>query len=402
MGCCKLTYHEDLPGMFPFHRKNASSEPLAQQNSRVKRNHLGNVLSIISDKVIPHAYGSTVDYYLADNLTRKERFGIRQSSDYSPFGVQLSGRNFVKSGAKEGRFGYQGSEEDDELKGEGNSVNYTFRMHDPRLGRFFAIDPLAKDFPWNSPYAFSENRVMDAVELEGLECWLISSSPVFMSQRPVVSPLTEAMVKTSVETAQKTPVTRTPNFEAIARGVMKESEILNRLGIPKNTEKISSTEGNSIQEGITQGENGGLTTLEVKFVRYQALTRQLRIQRDWAFRNGENPILWINKESSTLSKNLLNSGFEINYYGIGGVSLLPNLTNSISSQTPKPVLKEWTVDDKIEMRTKILNTHRETLAKMRKSPKDYSIDQFKHMYAIIKQDYSRLKILYQQKNEQSK
>ena len=42
-------------------------------------------------------------------------------------------------------------------------------MHDPRVGRFFAIDPLFSSFPWNSPYAFSENRVIDRVELEGLE-----------------------------------------------------------------------------------------------------------------------------------------------------------------------------------------------------------------------------------------
>lgn len=42
-------------------------------------------------------------------------------------------------------------------------------MHDPRVGRFFAIDPLAPKYPHNSPYAFSENRVIDATELEGLE-----------------------------------------------------------------------------------------------------------------------------------------------------------------------------------------------------------------------------------------
>jgi hypothetical protein len=59
---------------------------------------------------------------------------------------------------------------DDEIKGEGNSVNYKYRMHDPRIGRFFAVDPLAAKYPYNSPYAFSENRVLDAVELEGLEC----------------------------------------------------------------------------------------------------------------------------------------------------------------------------------------------------------------------------------------
>ena len=59
---------------------------------------------------------------------------------------------------------------DDEIKGiPGSSVNYKFRMHDPRAGRFFAVDPLAWQFSYNSPYAFSENRVIDGYELEGLE-----------------------------------------------------------------------------------------------------------------------------------------------------------------------------------------------------------------------------------------
>ncbi len=67
------------------------------------------------------------------------------------------------------RFGFQGQEQDDEVKGAGNSVNYKYRVHDPRLGRFMSVDPLAPEYPWNSPYAFSENRVIDGVELEGLE-----------------------------------------------------------------------------------------------------------------------------------------------------------------------------------------------------------------------------------------
>jgi len=67
------------------------------------------------------------------------------------------------------RYGFQGQEKDDEIKGEGNSINYRYRMHDPRIDRFFSLDPLAPSYPWNSPYAFSENRVIDGVELEGLE-----------------------------------------------------------------------------------------------------------------------------------------------------------------------------------------------------------------------------------------
>ena len=94
------------------------------------------------------------------------RASIRNISDYSPFGVQLSERTISGDGY---RFGFQGQEGDDEIKGEGNSVNYKFRMHDPRLGRFFAVDPLAPEYPHNSPYAFSENVVINAVELVGLE-----------------------------------------------------------------------------------------------------------------------------------------------------------------------------------------------------------------------------------------
>jgi RHS repeat-associated protein len=67
------------------------------------------------------------------------------------------------------RYGFQGQEKDDEVKGEGNSVNYKYRMHDLRLGRFFAVDPLFKQYAYNSPYAFSENKLIQFVELEGLE-----------------------------------------------------------------------------------------------------------------------------------------------------------------------------------------------------------------------------------------
>jgi RHS repeat-associated protein len=67
------------------------------------------------------------------------------------------------------RYGFQNQEKDDEVKGAGNSVNYKYRMHDPRVGRFFAVDPLAAKYPWNSSYAFSENKVIHGLELEGLE-----------------------------------------------------------------------------------------------------------------------------------------------------------------------------------------------------------------------------------------
>ena len=39
----------------------------------------------------------------------------------------------------------------------------------PDVGRFFNIDPLAAKYPYNSTYAFQENKLGMGVELEGLE-----------------------------------------------------------------------------------------------------------------------------------------------------------------------------------------------------------------------------------------
>ena len=85
---------------------------------------------------------------------------------YYPFGAPMKERKYLSN---EYRYGFQGQEMDDEIKGAGNLVNYKYRMHDTRLGRFFAVDSLFRSFPWNSTYAFSENGVTNSIELEGLE-----------------------------------------------------------------------------------------------------------------------------------------------------------------------------------------------------------------------------------------
>jgi RHS repeat-associated protein len=119
-------------------------------------NHLGNVLSVVSDRKL---FQNTLSFttFAPDVLSY---------SDYYPFGMLVPNRH--KAG-DDYRYGFQGQEKDDEIKGEGNSINYTFRMHDPRVGRFFAPDPLEKKYPNYTPYSFSGNKVINSVEIEGLE-----------------------------------------------------------------------------------------------------------------------------------------------------------------------------------------------------------------------------------------
>ncbi len=92
---------------------------------------------------------------------------IREMHDYYPFGMLYPQRQ--STGADGYRYGFQGQEKDDEIKGNGNSLAFKYRIHDPRLGRFLSIDPLIAKYPFYSPYAFSGNRVIDMIELEGLE-----------------------------------------------------------------------------------------------------------------------------------------------------------------------------------------------------------------------------------------
>ena len=81
----------------------------------------------------------------------------------------------AKSCAGYYRYGFNGQEKDDEIKGDGNSLNFKYRMHDPRIGRFFAVDPLAPKYPELSVYQFAGNTPIWARELEGLESWYTTS-----------------------------------------------------------------------------------------------------------------------------------------------------------------------------------------------------------------------------------
>jgi hypothetical protein len=60
------------------------------------------------------------------------------------------------------------------VKGAGNSYDYGMRIYDSRLGRFLSTDPLSAEYPWNSTYAFAENDVISAIDLDGLEKYTIS------------------------------------------------------------------------------------------------------------------------------------------------------------------------------------------------------------------------------------
>ncbi len=133
----------------------SSTRVVGYKNFEVS-NHLNNVSEVTTDRKLAVATTSMIAYNDTDILS---------NTDYYPYGMQQVDR----SQSDDYKYGFQGQEMDDAIKGKGNSVNYKYRMHDPRVGRFFAVDPLYNKYPYNSQYAFSENNVINAIELEGLE-----------------------------------------------------------------------------------------------------------------------------------------------------------------------------------------------------------------------------------------
>ena len=122
-----------------------SGADLITQNQGIRNyeltNHLGNVLSTITDKGV-----------------------ITSAQDYYPFGLTLASRSFTEGGSVY-RFGFNGKENDKELKQQ----DYGARINRPDLGRFLSVDPLTKDYPWYTPYQFAGNKPIWAIDLDGLE-----------------------------------------------------------------------------------------------------------------------------------------------------------------------------------------------------------------------------------------
>ena len=66
------------------------------------------------------------------------------------------------------RYGFNGKENDNEVKGEGNQIAFEARIYDPRLGRFLSCDPLERTYPSQSTYVFAHNNPIKLIDILGM------------------------------------------------------------------------------------------------------------------------------------------------------------------------------------------------------------------------------------------
>jgi RHS repeat-associated protein len=138
-------------------------------------NHLGNVLATVTDKRLQHTINTTsIDYYNSDVSTAQE---------YYPFGMLMPGRQYSSANY---RYGFNGKENDNEVKGLGNEQDYGERIYDDRGSRFLSVDPLTTKYPELTPYQFASNRPIDGVDMDGREFFKRDNTNYHWDYQPVL------------------------------------------------------------------------------------------------------------------------------------------------------------------------------------------------------------------------
>jgi RHS repeat-associated protein len=130
-------------------------------------NHLGNVLTTVSDKILPAADSVKLTGADSYDTVKSYRAEIISVNDLYPFGMVENGRNFHLTNDSDYHFGFNGQWKDNDIQGNGNSMDFGDRMNDTRLGRWMSTDPLFTRYPDLSPYSFVNNSPLNAVDAQG-------------------------------------------------------------------------------------------------------------------------------------------------------------------------------------------------------------------------------------------
>jgi len=130
-------------------------------------NHLGNVMTVISDKITP------IDT-TSDGLWDYFNPSLVSATDYYPFGMGMPGRNY-NAGSYE--FGYNGKRMDNEMLGVGNTYDFGERLNNVQLGRWFTTDRFEAKYPAWSPYSSMMNNPLAYIDAKGDSVELIIGKP---------------------------------------------------------------------------------------------------------------------------------------------------------------------------------------------------------------------------------
>ncbi len=116
---------------------------------------------------------SAIDVFFDNLQVTHVRGPILEETHYYPFGLTMAGISSKAAGKLENKKKFVSQELDDDLGL--NWYQFRYRNHDPQIGRFIEIDPLASDYVHNSTYTYAENKPINGIDLEGLEYFQVNT-----------------------------------------------------------------------------------------------------------------------------------------------------------------------------------------------------------------------------------
>ncbi len=261
-----------------------------------------------------------VRYFMSDQLgsvvaTVDGTGQLKNWYQYRPYGITL--RRTVTDA---NRFEYTGKELDPELSME---LDYFgARYYDPLMRRFLSVDPLANEYPAWSPYAYTLDNPMNFVDPNG-QCpallflgALAAAFSYVLNDASYVQAPTQEGDYTEMSTGETVvqrmlaaggavsfmygtnkalsgaAVSGASEVSPMKRGLIKESEAIQKEGLTKNTTKISADGKSSVPDHLD-----AKSVVEIKNSRRVDNTRQIQTQRQYAKDTGRKHIIYTGRNS---------------------------------------------------------------------------------------------------------
>lgn len=211
-------------------------------------------------------------------------------------------------------------------------------------GRWISPDPLSEEFPSWTPYNFVFNNPLKFTDPDGRApeevncCWWLRLMPLF-EESSIKPTIIETVTKTGEAGNKQSEALTKTQQEHFNRGRRIETEQIDKMNeegrdVVRNTKNYEATDpktgdkGGTRPDGFTKDGN----PVEIKNVRKQALTKQLRFQDNLV--EGKRLILRINNKAE-LTQPLKDSGIDIQPYNVAPPI---KIDNTRTQPKPAPII----------------------------------------------------------------
>jgi RHS repeat-associated protein len=142
--------------------------------------HLGKVRHLFSDVANSNVTGTDTNLNCS-NLQAKQLAMYNYYAFGSPKANKFSSSGAVTQATEswddaDYRYGFNGQEKDNEIKGIGNSLDFGARVYDSRLGRWLSLDKKGSKYPMDAPFISFGNNPIAIIDPDGNEKIAVAAS----------------------------------------------------------------------------------------------------------------------------------------------------------------------------------------------------------------------------------